>query len=183
MMAMVSPGRGRGLFEAVQHASQRLNQGRVLIARRAAGIEISIALDDARRNADVLGIGAVVEQQVFAQVLQTAAAEEAFFARRGIGRHHALPDSKILDIVAHRDDIACQFVPEHGGRHDHPGVVPTPEYLDIGAAGQRNANLDQDVAIDRFWERHTGSTCKCSLPYSTAAIICVFTVSTSVAER
>ena len=49
--------------------------------------------------------------------------------------------------MSYSHDIARQFVPEHGGGHDHPRVIPTPEYLDVSAACQRNSNLNEDVAI------------------------------------
>ena len=85
--------------------------------------------DDPRRNADVLGVGAVVEQQIVAQVLLAAAAIEALAAGSRIGRHHPLADLESLHVLAHRDDIARQFVPEqrpgagscgHGNRAETP---------------------------------------------------------------
>ena len=65
-----------GLFQAAQHAGQRFDQRRILIADVRRNL-VRIALDDAGRNADVLGVGAVVEQQILAEVLQAAAAIEA----------------------------------------------------------------------------------------------------------
>ena len=46
--------------------------------------------DDARRNLDELGVGAVVEEQIVAKVLLPARAEVALAARRGVERHHAV---------------------------------------------------------------------------------------------
>ena len=88
---------------------------------------------------------------------------EAVPAGRGIGRHHALADAEFRDILADRDDIAGQFVPEHGGGHDHAGVVSAAEHLHVGAAGQRHLHAYQDVAASIVGTA-TGSTCKCSLP-------------------
>ena len=95
MIATVSPARGRRLFQAAQHAGQRLDQRGILIAH-CVGNLVRVALDDARRDADILRVGAVVEQQVLAEILQTALAEITFLAGRGIRRHHALADTEIL---------------------------------------------------------------------------------------
>ena len=100
-------------------------------------------------NSDVFGVGSVVEQQVLAEILQAAPAEVTFLARSRIGRHHALSDGKLRDILADRDNVAGQFVPEHGGGHDHAGVISAAEDLDIRAAGQRHLHSYEDVsAID-----------------------------------
>ena len=79
-------------------------------------MQVGVPLHDARGNANVLGVRAVVEQQVFAEILQTAAAEEAFLAGRRIGRDHALPNGEVGDILAYGDNIAGQFMPEDSGR-------------------------------------------------------------------
>ena len=74
--------RARSRFlEAAHHACQRFHQRRVLIAD-LVGNQVGIALHDARRNADVLRIGAVVEQQVLAEILEAAVAEETLAAGR-----------------------------------------------------------------------------------------------------
>src|SRR5439155_22180511 len=77
------------LFEAPQHASQRLHQRGVLIADVFRDL-VGVALDDAGGNANVFGVGAVIEQDVFAQILLALLAEIALFAGRGIGSYHAL---------------------------------------------------------------------------------------------
>ena len=56
------------------------------------------------------------------------------------------PTVKFGDILADRDDIPGQFVPEHSGGHDHPGVVSAAEDLDVGAAGQRHLDPYEDVS-------------------------------------
>jgi hypothetical protein len=70
-------------------------------------------------------------------------------AGRGVGRHHALPDRKPFDILAYRDYIAGQLVPEHRRGNDHPGMISTAKDLDVGAAGQRHLHSYENVsAID-----------------------------------
>ena len=138
--------RARSRFlKTAHHAGQGFHQGRILIAD-FVGNQVSIALHDAGRNADVLGVGAVVEKQVLAEILQAAVAEETLAAGRRIRRHHALPDLEILDVLANCDDIPRQFVPEHSGGHDHPGVVSATEDFDIGAASERHLYPYEDVS-------------------------------------
>ena len=143
--ATVSPRLRRGLFKTAHHAGQRLHQRGVVIADVLRN-QVSIALDDARGNANVLRVRAVVEEQVFAEILQPAAAEIALFARRRVGSDHALAHGKIGDALAHGDNVAGQFMPEHSGRDDHPRVISTAENLHIGTAGQRHLHPHQDVS-------------------------------------
>ena len=51
-----------------------------------------------------------------------------------------------MDVLADRDDIAGQFVPEHGRGHDHPSVVSATEDFHVGAARQRHLDAYQDVS-------------------------------------
>jgi len=138
-------GAGSRFLKTAHDTRQRFHQGRILIAD-FVGNKVCIALHDARREADVLGIGAVVEEQVLAQILQAAVAEETLSAGRRIGRHHALPNREIRDSLANGDDIPRQFVPKHGRWHDHPSVVSTSEDFDIGAAGERHLYPYEDVS-------------------------------------
>src|SRR5581483_9205781 len=116
-----------------QNAGERLDQSGIVIAY-AVGDEIRIALDDALRNPDVLGVGAVVEQQVFAKVLQAAATEEALVAGRGVGGDDTLPNAEGADVVADGDDVAGKLMSEDGRRDNHTRVVPAPEHLHISPA-------------------------------------------------
>src|ERR1700674_5632285 len=93
--------------------------------------DVGIPLDDARGNANILGIRAVVEQQIFAQVFEPAPAEETLVAWGGIRRHHALSGLNALDLSAHGDNVAGQFVSEYGRRHDHTSVIAAAKDLYI----------------------------------------------------
>ena len=56
------------------------------------------------------------------------------------------PTVKFIDFLTDSDDIARQFVPEHGRGHNHAGVVSATEDFHIGAAGQRHLYPYQDVS-------------------------------------
>ena len=56
------------------------------------------------------------------------------------------PDGELRDTLADRDYIAGQFVPEHSGGHDHPGVIPAAKNFDVRAAGQRHLYSYENVA-------------------------------------
>ena len=76
-----------------------------------------ILADDSPGNADIFGIGAVVEQQILAQIALPLAAEQAHVARRGIRRNHARADFQAaIYIRAQRFDDAGEFVPEYSRR-------------------------------------------------------------------
>jgi hypothetical protein len=82
---------------------------------------------DARRDADVFGVSAVIEEQVFTKVFLFADAPEASPARRRIQRHHAHARFKAAHTGARLMHHACQLMPEERRRRDHPGMVPTAE--------------------------------------------------------
>jgi len=137
------------LLQAANDARQWFHQRRILIPH-PFGDDVGVTLHDARRNANVLRVRPVIEQQVLAQILQPAMAEETLAARRGIGRHHALPDREIPDVLADCHYISRQFVTEHRGGYDHPRVVAAPEDFYVGTACQRYLDAYQNVsALDR----------------------------------
>jgi hypothetical protein len=117
------------------------------VIAHAFGNQVGIPFDDPRRNPDIFRVGSVVEQEIFAQILQTLAAEETIVTRSGIRRHHPLPELETENISAYRDHIAGQFVPEYGGGHDHASMVPATENLHVGPAGQRHFHSDQEVSV------------------------------------
>ena len=105
-------GAGAGLFEATDDAGERLGEGGVLEAG-LAGMAQGIFLDDAGGDADVFGVGAVVEEEVFAEVLLAVAAEEAGVAGGGVEGHDAVADGEVGDACA---DFARRFRRARGRR-------------------------------------------------------------------
>src|ERR1700744_3643951 len=97
---------------------------------------IRIALDNAGRNANVFGIGAVIEKQIFAEILQAATAKKADFAWRGIGGYNSFSDRELRDVLTGRDYIAGQLMPEYRGRHNHARMISAAEHLHVGTAGE-----------------------------------------------
>src|SRR5262245_45790433 len=98
---------------------------------------------DAPGNTNELGVGSVVEQQIFAEIVPSPAAEAALQAWRGVGRHHAHSFVKTGDLRAYLLHDPCQLVPEDGGWRDHPCVSALAVYLQIRAAGERSLDTDQ----------------------------------------
>jgi hypothetical protein len=99
------------VFQSVQHAGQRFGQRRVLITHMALD-HVQVLLNNALRNADVLGVSAVVEHQILTQVFLVTAAAITFPARSRVGGHHALANLKTLNVLAHRDNVARQLMAE-----------------------------------------------------------------------
>ena len=58
-----------GFLQTAQHAGQRLDQSRVLVAKFRSGSRKYSCRRFALRNANVFGVSAVVEQQVFAKIV------------------------------------------------------------------------------------------------------------------
>ncbi len=61
--------------------------------------------DDARRDAHVLSVSAIIEEQVFAKILLVALAEVALPARRRVDRHDAIASGlNPVTPIAHLGD-------------------------------------------------------------------------------
>ena len=145
MTATMSPVRGTRILEAMHGAGQRLSQRRVL-QRHVFRHDECVLGDDARGNADELGIGAVVEEQIVAEILLAARAEIAFAAGRGVERHHAVAGREIRDAFAGFDNRSRQLVAEERRRHDHARMIAAAKDLQVGAAGERRAHADDQFA-------------------------------------
>jgi hypothetical protein len=108
---------------------------------------VRVPLHDARRDTDVFGVRAVIEKQILAEVLETAATEKAFVARGGIRRDHPVSNTELRDTLANRDYITGQFVPKHSGGDDHSGMVAPTKDFHIGPASQRHLYPDENVSV------------------------------------
>src|SRR5579862_2407257 len=107
-----------------------------------------VLFDDPARDADVLGVGAIIEEQVFAKVRLPLLTEKAGAARRGIRRDDAHADlNAIANCFTLLGDNAGQLVAEERGRLDHAGVESGLPNFQIGAAGKRRFDFDQNVGI------------------------------------
>ena len=78
-----------------------------------------IFFDDACGNADEFGVGAVVEEEIVAEVLLAVAAEEADVAGRGVEGQDAVADGEFGDAVADLDDGSGDLVAEEAVEGEH----------------------------------------------------------------
>ena len=102
------------IFNAVDGAGQRLGE-RGVLQRDAVGNAKRVFGDDARGNADVLGVCAVVEEQIVAEIFLVAQAEVADAARRGVERHDVIARSKLGDIFAGLTTVPAISWPKSAG--------------------------------------------------------------------
>src|SRR5580658_9007258 len=135
-----------GFMQAAQYAGQRFGHGRVFEAHVGRDDQ-HIGFDDAARDADVFRIGSIIEEQVFAKVFLVLGAIKAHLAGSRIQRDYAHALLEAVDTLANFLDHSGQFVSEQGGRHNHAGVVAALIHLEIGAAGESDLYLDQDLAF------------------------------------
>ena len=106
-----------------------------------------IFLDYAARNANVLSIGAVVEQQIVAEILLVAPAVKASATRRRIGRHDAHARLKPFDASSYFDNLPGQLMSEQRGRSNHAGMIAPAKDFHIRAASERHGNFNQHFAV------------------------------------
>ncbi len=91
-------GGSLGLFEAAEDAGEGFGEGGVLEGDVVGDAE-RVFLDDAGGDADVFGIGAVVEEEVVAEVLLVVQAEEAGVAGRGVEGEDAIAEGECGDAL------------------------------------------------------------------------------------
>jgi ribosomal protein L35 len=137
----------------VHRAGQRLGQRRVL-QRHVVRHMQRILGHDAGRDADELGIGAVVEEQIVAEVLLAALAEIALAAGGGVERHHAVAGGKVRDSLAGLDHRSRQLMAKQRRRHDHARMIAAAKDLQVRAAGERRAHADNQLAGPGLGNRH-----------------------------
>ena len=114
-----------------------------------------VGFDNAPRNADIFGVGSVIEEQIFAEIFLMLGAVETHLAGSGIQCHHAHALLEAVDALANLFDDSGQFVAKKGGGHDHAGVVAALIYLEIGAAGKSHLHFDQHLALFDARDRHS----------------------------
>ena len=135
-----------GLVQAAEDAGQRLGHGGVFHADVGRDDQ-HVGFNDAARNANVFGVSTVVEEQIFAEVFLMLGAVEAHLAGRGVEGDDAHALLEAIDSGADFLNDSGEFVAEQGGRNDHAGVIAALVNLEIGAAGEGNLNLDENLAV------------------------------------
>ncbi len=142
-----------GFVQPAQHAGQRLDHRGFFEAHVLRNGQ-HVGFNDAARNANVFGVSAVVEQQVFAEIFLVLGAVETHAAGRGVQRHHAHALLEAPDVGANFFDDAGQFVAKQRRRHDHARVIAALIDLQIGTAGQGHLHLDQHFPFVQRGDRH-----------------------------
>ena len=118
------------------------------------GDAYDVFLDDPRRNADELGVGTVVEEEVVTEVLLVIATEEAGVAGRGVEGEDAVADGEGSDTFAELHYGSGEFVAEEAVEGEHFGVVAAAVDLEIGAAGEGGADAQHQLAGGSDRDRH-----------------------------
>ncbi len=113
------------------------------------GNQQGVLFDDAGGDADVLGVSAVVEEEVFAEILLAVAAEEADVAGSGVEGDDAVAACEWRYSGPTSTTVPASFVAEGDGRLQHHGVVAAAIDLEIGAAGEGCADPDHQFAVRR----------------------------------
>ena len=98
-------------IQATNGAGQRFDEGGVFVFE-ALGNDVGVLLNDARGQADVFGVSAVIEEKILAEILLAVAAEIAMIARRGVGGDNALAFTEMENAFADGDHIARHFMTE-----------------------------------------------------------------------
>jgi len=141
-------GMSARLFEAADDAGKGFGEGCVFERDGFGNLE-GILFDDACRDAKELGVGAVVEEEVVAEVLLVVAAEETGVARRGVEGKHTVAESKSGSAVADLDDGSGELVAEEAVGGEHFGVVAAAVDLEVGTAGEGRAYAQDQLARAR----------------------------------
>ena len=112
-----------------------------------------VARHQARRQRDVLGVGAVDEEEIVAEVRLAAPARRARPARRRVRGDRPVPGPHPTHARPDRGDRPRELVAEDG-RHprDHHGMA-APEGLHVRAAGQRGLDPEHHLTRARLRDR------------------------------
>ena len=133
-----------GLVQTAQHTSQGFHHRRILVAH-IVGDGQHIGFDNAARNANIFSIGAIVEQQVFAEILLMFLAEETDAAGSRVEGDDSLPFLELANSRSDFVDRPRQLVPEKSRRRDHAGVVAAAIHFHVRAAGECHLDFDQNL--------------------------------------
>ncbi len=135
-----------GFMKPAQNAGQRLSHGGVFETDVWRNDQ-HVGFDDAARNANVFGVGSVVEEQVFAKIFLVLGAVEAHLARRGIQRDYLHALLEAMNAFADFFDDSGQLVAKERRGNDHAGVIAALIHFEIGTAGESHLDFDEDLSL------------------------------------
>jgi hypothetical protein len=145
-----------GVFNALNNAGQRLSESSV--AERGIRLEPEhVLLGDSGGDNNGLGIGAVQEEEVVAEILLLMLAKEAPAAWGRVRDYNAVSNFPFFTShsalpTPHFRDHAGQFVTEHRGRDNHLRVIAAFKHFQVGAAGK--GRFDLHTHFPGFQWRH-----------------------------
>src|SRR5580698_11499672 len=102
--------------------------------------------DDPSGDANVLRVGAVVEQQVIAEIFLPTLAEVALAARSRVQSDNAVAGRKVRYSCTGLNHRAGKLMPEQCRRHDHPRMIAAAKNLQVGSAGESRPYLHNQFA-------------------------------------
>src|SRR5215469_1098641 len=136
-------------LDSQERTSERLREGGAPRGQRGREAH-HVGRDEARGQRDVLAVGAVDEEEIFAKVFALHPAEAAGAARGGVRRHHAVPFPERRHATPDARHRARELVAEHRGHvRDHDGMA-APQHLDVGSAGERGLHAHDQLARRRL---------------------------------
>jgi hypothetical protein len=133
------------LFEATDDTGERLRQGSILQGNPIWDQQ-GILLNDTCRNTNVLGVGAIVEEKIFAEILLTAKAEETPVAGGGVQSDDAIPLTEVGYARTYLGNGTGDLVAKEDWRLQHHRVVSAPVDLKIGPACQSGSYADHQLS-------------------------------------
>jgi hypothetical protein len=141
------------VFDALNHAGQGFGERGVNEGQFRGNME-EIDADDAVGDDDGLGVCAVEEEEIVAEVGLIPATGWTGATGSRVGGHDTIAGFPVLHGRMNLGDDAGELMPEDAGRGQHAGVVAAPEHLEVRATGQGGPDADADFALGeiRFWE-------------------------------
>ncbi len=112
--------------------------------RQVRGDGKGIFGDDPGWDADVFGVGAVVEEKVFAEVLLAVQAEEAGVTGGGVEGDDAVVTAEGGYAFTDVHDGAGEFMAEETVGCEHFGVVAAAKDFEVCAAGEGGVNAEDE---------------------------------------
>src|SRR5580704_69829 len=134
------------LVQAAEHASQWLRHGGIF-KRHMRWNRQHVRFNDAARYADVFGICAVVEKQIFAEVFLMLRTVETHPAGSGVESHDAHTPLEPANTGTNFLNHTSEFVTKKRGRHDHASMVAALVDLQVSAASEGDLDLDEHLPL------------------------------------
>ena len=138
-------GMGAGVLKPMYGASQRLSE-RGVLERHVIGNVQGVLGNDARRDADELGVGAVVEEQIVAEIFLAVLAEITLTTGSGIKGHYTAATGETFNAFSNLDDRSCQLVAEECRGDDHAGMVAASKDFQVCSTSESGSYANNQFA-------------------------------------